>query len=80
MATSSSTSAPSTASICRASPQLASHAILLVETLSNLGTDKARDRLEAAGFNDVTILVAGRPDAAAPGATASATNPATAAA
>jgi uncharacterized protein involved in exopolysaccharide biosynthesis len=60
--------------------QLASHAILLVETLSNLGTDKARDRLEAAGFNDVTILVAGRPDAAAPGATASATNAATAAA
>ncbi len=60
--------------------QLASHAILLVETLSNLGTDKTRDRLEAAGFNDVTILVAGRPDAAAPGATASATNPATAAA
>jgi succinoglycan biosynthesis transport protein ExoP len=60
--------------------QLASHAILLVETLSNLGTDKARDRLEAAGFNDVTILVAGRPDAAAPGATASATSPATAAA
>ncbi len=59
--------------------QLASHAILLVETLSNLGTDKARDRLEAAGFDDVTILVAGRPDAAAPGATASATNPATAA-
>jgi polysaccharide biosynthesis transport protein len=60
--------------------QLASHAILLVETLSNLGTDKARERLENAGFNDVTILVAGRPDAAAPGATASATNPATAAA
>ncbi len=59
---------------------LASHAILLVETLSNLGTDKARERLEDAGFNDVTILVAGRPDAAAPGATASATKPATAAA
>jgi succinoglycan biosynthesis transport protein ExoP len=59
---------------------LASHAILLVETLSNLGTDKARERLEDAGFDDVTILVAGRPDAAAPGATASATSPATAAA
>jgi len=57
---------------------LASHAILLVETLSNLGTDKARERLEDAGFDDVTILVAGRPDAAAPGATAS--KPATAAA
>jgi succinoglycan biosynthesis transport protein ExoP len=59
---------------------LASHAILLVETLSNLGTDKARERLEDAGFDDVTILVAGRPDAAAPGATAAAANPATAAA
>jgi tyrosine-protein kinase Etk/Wzc len=57
---------------------LASHAILLVETLSNRGTDKARERLEDAGFDDVTILVAGRPDAA--GATASAANPATAAA
>ena len=59
---------------------LASHAILLVETLSNRGTDKARERLEDAGFDDVTILVAGRPDAAAAGATASAANPATAAA
>ena len=59
---------------------LASHAILLVETLSNRGTDKARERLEDAGFDNVTILVAGRPDAAAAGATASAANPATAAA
>ena len=59
---------------------LAAHAILLVETLSNRGTDKARERLEDAGFDDVTILVAGRPDAAAAGATASAANPATAAA
>ena len=41
---------------------LASHAILLVETLSNRGTDKARERLEDAGFDNVTILVAGRPD------------------
>ena len=60
--------------------KLASHAILLVETLSNLGTDKARERLEDAGFDDVTILVAGRPDAAAPGATATAAKAATAAA
>jgi Mrp family chromosome partitioning ATPase len=51
---------------------LAPHAILLVETLSGLATNKARDRLDAAGFNDVTILVAGRPDAAAPGASAKA--------
>jgi polysaccharide biosynthesis transport protein len=51
---------------------LASHAILLVETLSNISTAKARDRLEEAGFADVTILVAGRSDAAAPGAVASA--------
>ena len=40
---------------------LAPHAILLVETLSNLGTCKARDRLKQAGFDDVTVLVTGRP-------------------
>ena len=57
----------------RASRSLPRTRSLLVETLSNLGTDKARDRLEDAGFDDVTILVAGRPDAAAPGVTASAT-------
>jgi hypothetical protein len=51
---------------------LAPHAILLVETLANLATGKARDRLEAAGFDDVTILVAGRPDAAGSAASASA--------
>jgi succinoglycan biosynthesis transport protein ExoP len=56
---------------------LAPHAILLVETLSNLATDKARERLEDAGFDDVTILVAGRPDAATSGATTA--KPATAA-
>jgi polysaccharide biosynthesis transport protein len=58
---------------------LAPHAILLVETLSNLGTAKARDRLEAAGFGDVTILVADRPDAAAPGISAAARKAASAA-
>ena len=52
---------------------LASHAILLVETLSNLSTDQARERLEDAGFNNVTLLVAGHPDAAAPGASYAAT-------
>ena len=56
--------------------QLASHAILVVETLSNRATDQARERLEDAGFTDVTILVAGRPDASG----SSSTNPATAAA
>jgi uncharacterized protein involved in exopolysaccharide biosynthesis len=50
--------------------ELAPHAILLVETLANLATDKARDRLEESGFDDVTILVAGRPDADAPGTAA----------
>ena len=59
---------------------LAPHAILLVETLSNLGTTKARDRLEAAGFDDVTILVADRPDAVAPGVSAAAKKAASAAA
>ena len=52
---------------------LASHAILLVETLSNLSTDQARERLEDAGFNNVTLLVAGHPDAAAPGVSYAAT-------
>ena len=52
---------------------LASHAILLVETLSNLSTDQARERLEDAGFNNVTLLVAGHPDAAASGASYAAT-------
>jgi polysaccharide biosynthesis transport protein len=46
--------------------RLAPHAILLVETLSNLGTEKARERLEDAGFDAVTILVANRPDASRP--------------
>jgi len=46
--------------------QLAPHAILVVETPANRATDQARERLEEAGFTDVTILVAGRPDAAAP--------------
>ena len=76
--TSSSTPARSTTADSPTSPPLASHAILLVETLSNRGTDKARERLEHAGFDDVTILVAGRSEPA--GATASAANPATAAA
>jgi len=51
---------------------LATHAILVVETLSSLATGKARDRLEAAGFDDITILVAGRPDTVVPAATAAA--------
>jgi polysaccharide biosynthesis transport protein len=58
--------------------RLASHAILLVETLANVATDKGRDRLYDSGFEAVTILVAGRPDAAAPGASAAAAKPATA--
>jgi len=52
----------------------------VVETLSNLSTDRARDRLEAVGFEDVTILVAGHPEAVATAASAAALNPASAAA
>jgi uncharacterized protein involved in exopolysaccharide biosynthesis len=44
--------------------RVAPHAILVVETLSNLATQKARDSLIDAGFEDVTILVSGRAEAA----------------
>ncbi|HXX04946.1 MAG TPA: GumC family protein [Xanthobacteraceae bacterium] len=46
--------------------RLAPHAVLLVDKLSDLATAKARDGLMDAGFEDVTILVAGRSEAAAP--------------
>jgi len=46
--------------------RMAPHAVLLVDKLSNLATAKARDGLIDAGFEDVTILVAGRSEAAAP--------------
>ncbi len=45
--------------------RLAPHAVLLVETLSGPATQKARDSLIDAGFEDVTILVAGRGETAA---------------
>jgi hypothetical protein len=60
--------------------RLASHAILLVETLANLATAKARERLLEAGFDNVTLLVAGRPDAAAPAVAPKAAAPKAAAA
>ena len=60
--------------------EFAPHAILLVETLASLATDKARDRLEAAGFDNVTIIVAGRADAVAPANFNGQAKPATAAA
>jgi len=44
--------------------RIAPHAVLVVETLSNLATQKARDSLIDAGFEDVTILVSGRAEAA----------------
>jgi len=44
--------------------RIAPHAILVVETLSNLATMKARDGLIDAGFEDVTILVSGKAEAA----------------
>jgi succinoglycan biosynthesis transport protein ExoP len=44
---------------------LAPHAMLVAETFVGLATDKARERLEDAGFDRVTILVAGRSSAEA---------------
>ncbi|MDE1973028.1 MAG: lipopolysaccharide biosynthesis protein [Hyphomicrobiales bacterium] len=43
--------------------RLVPHAALVVETLSGLATQKARDSLIEAGFEDVTILVSGRAEA-----------------
>lgn len=43
------------------------HAALVVETLSGLATQKARDSLIEAGFEDVTILVSGRAEARSSG-------------
>jgi uncharacterized protein involved in exopolysaccharide biosynthesis len=43
------------------------HAALVVETLSNLATHKARDALIEAGFEDVTIIVSGRAEAGSSG-------------
>lgn len=43
------------------------HAALVVETLSGLATQKARDALIEAGFGDVTILVSGRAEAGSSG-------------
>jgi Mrp family chromosome partitioning ATPase len=48
------------------------HAALVVERLSDLATLKARDALIDAGFEDVTILVSGRAEAAAAPAQAAA--------
>ena len=43
------------------------HAALVVETLSGLATQKARDALIDSGFEDVTILVSGRAEAGSSG-------------
>jgi uncharacterized protein involved in exopolysaccharide biosynthesis len=40
--------------------RIATHALLLVESATGLVTEQARDRLLAAGFDNVTILIAGR--------------------
>jgi hypothetical protein len=48
------------------------HAALVVETLSSPATQKARDALVEAGFEDVTVLVSGRAEAAARGTPSSA--------
>jgi len=40
--------------------EIAPHAVLLVGTLSNAATASARERLIAAGFADVTVLVGQR--------------------
>jgi polysaccharide biosynthesis transport protein len=44
---------------------LAPHAILVVETLTDRATATARDALDEAGFDNITILVAGRAEPAA---------------
>ena len=44
----------------RLADRIASHAILIVDSLSAPATARARDRLIDQGFDDVTILVAGR--------------------
>jgi hypothetical protein len=44
----------------------APHAVLLVETLSGNGAARARDALIDAGFDNVTVLVAGHGQFAAP--------------
>ena len=53
---------PDMAAIARVAP----HAVLLIETLSGLTAARARDALIAAGFDNVTLLVAGRGEATAP--------------
>ena len=40
--------------------RIAPHAVLLVDTLSSVATTKARDSLMDAGFDNVTLLIAGR--------------------
>jgi len=44
---------------------LAPHAILVVETLTDHATATARDALDDAGFDNITVLVAGRAEPAA---------------
>ena len=46
----------------RAIAALAPQAALLVETLTDVSTDQAGNRLEQAGFDDITIMVASRAD------------------
>ena len=40
--------------------RIATHALLLAETAAGFATAQARDSLLAAGFDNVTILIAGR--------------------
>ncbi len=49
--------------------EIAPHAVLVTDTLANAATGAARERLLAAGFNDVRILVGGQ---GSPGETAAA--------
>jgi hypothetical protein len=41
--------------------RIATHAMLLVETLTSAATAQARERLLDAGFDNVTIVIADRP-------------------
>jgi hypothetical protein len=45
--------------------RIAPHAVLLVDTVTSPAATKARDRLMDAGFDNVTLLIAGRAESEA---------------
>ena len=58
--------APTSRATSQAIARIATHALLLVETLAGFATTQARDSLLDAGFDNVTILIAGRGPKAKP--------------